>query len=107
MIDIRTTLAKMPPIGSTPNIFDGLESIDFRSPMGTAKNANKGAFEFNTPPPAAANSEALPLRSRMAQYKGFENKYFRISHNRSPSPMGQSQNNIFDDDDDDFPYDDY
>jgi len=58
------------------NIFDGIEHIDFNSPV----------------------SNNLPsTTNRSRRFRGFENKYFRPSRGRSPSPMTEDAN-IFDDD---------
>lgn len=66
-------------------MFDGIEKIDFNSPTS------------NNPLPSTTN------RSR--KFKGFENKYFRPTRGRSPSPMTDDAN-IFDDNDDDGIHDD-
>jgi len=67
------------------NIFDGIEHIDFNSPV-------------------TNNLPSTTNRSR--RFRGFENKYFRPSRGRSPSPMTEDAN-IFDDDEEGgYQYDD-
>jgi DNA polymerase III alpha subunit (gram-positive type) len=63
---------------SKENMFDGIERIDFNSPMSN-------------------NIPSTTNRSR--KFRGFENKYFRPTRGRSPSPMTEDAN-IFDDDED-------
>jgi hypothetical protein len=60
-------------------MFDGIENIDFTSP------------KSNNLPPSTTRSR---------HFRGFENKYFRPTRGRSPSPMPE-EGNFFDDDDDD------
>jgi hypothetical protein len=76
------------PSGRGGNIFNGIERIDFKEP---------------------AKAETFTTGRSRSTFKGFENKYFRISGHRSPSPMNaEHHQNVFDDDDEDeFPYDDY
>lgn len=61
--------------GGEKNIFDGVENIDFSNP--------------NNRPPST---------NRSRHFRGFENKYFRPTRGRSPSPMTED-GNLFDDDD--------
>jgi len=71
-----------------PNMFKGIESIDFKDASKSPKNLGTG-------------------RSQTIVLKGFQNKYFHNYKDQTPSPHPE-ENRVFDDDDEeDFPYDDY
>jgi len=66
-------------VGAKTNIFNGIERINFKEP---------------------AQSQRISTgRSANPMVKGFENRYFRVSRNRTPSPMGTDVK-VFDDDED-------
>jgi hypothetical protein len=65
--------------GGKDNIFDGIEHIDFNSPV--------------------ASQMQTGTQGRSRKFRGFENKFFRPTRNRSPSPMTE-EGKIFEDDDD-------
>ena len=66
------------------NIFNGIERIDFKDP---------------------SKSQTIRTgRSKNHMIKGFENKFFKITKNRSPSPTAEDQKIL---DEDDYQPDDY
>jgi len=76
LVESKAT-SKRSLFASKENIFDGIEHIDFNSPM--------------------ANN--IPTQANRSRIKGFQNNYFRPTRGRSPSPMTEDAN-IFDDDED-------
>jgi hypothetical protein len=82
------SVSKRTHFGKDSNVFNGVEQIDLKNPS-------------NPQISGTAN------RSRQ-QYMGFENKYFRPTRGRSPSPMPEDQDdNIFGDEEDhDYHYED-
>jgi len=70
------------------DMFKGIENIDFKDPSKSPQNFGTG-------------------RSKNIVLKGFQNKYFHNYKDQTPSPKREEIRVFDDDDEEDFPYDDY